>query len=134
MTCMRTPTIDCPQQLFLLKINQLNYLLWSDNECIWSKMAEVQNSCTAKCPCSDLIPGDNKGYRSLTYPSREILHIHRQGSVCFLPPFPSRSVYPSCILESFIFYSFAVLHWIGVYIDCFQLFATLNRVAMNNLE
>ena len=128
-----------PKQTNKQKQNKLNYLLWPGNEFIWLKLLKVQNGLQWSVPSLTPVPRDSKCYLSLMYPSREILWIHRQGSVfSSLLPQQFSVPLPFCILEiiprvHFYFlqlYSVALNWWIC----CFQLFATLNRVALDNLE
>ena len=99
------------------------------------EVTEVPNGTQWSSPT----PKDNKSHQSLTYASREILRTHGQRGVCFFLAPPSSWVCP-CLPESWSLswgsfhflqpYSIA-LHW---WMRCFQLFVTLNKVAMHDLE
>lgn len=100
------------------------------------EMPEVQNGVQGSVSCVTPSPGTVTAISFLcVFPEREHTHTHRQARQCLLACFPSGQCAWEIVLRSiFIFCSFTVSCWIGGCVDCFQLFATLNKVAVNDLE
>lgn len=130
--------MDCPQQLFLLKIKKkkiicYNQIMNAYNLTCQRYKINVQGSVPVLTPSPGAI--NTIGHLCILPESRQTLAKRCVFSCCLPQQLSVPFLHPGdCLRFIFSFYSFTVLHWIGGYVDCFQLFAILNKVAVDDLE